>query len=283
MIPTFFWTIATKYQCLNGNRHQAVKGMNKRLNVETQDLLFIHSPVHPLPLEHWVRAACKAVDLGLVKRIGLSNCNANQVARAVAAAKAQGKRICANQVLFSLLDYNSPALQDMLKVCAAEDIKIVGFSPIGQGLLTEGLTEEGMKGIRMAMMTGLRWGDGGLNTLRSEIEMIAKRCKRSMAQVCIKWSIHKGAIPLVGVRRTKHAEDAVAAASNEWDLSAEEIQRLDVAALDRSTLEKPAWRRGLFMCVLSTLLMVYSVTEMFLGKPRVAQIAAGKKTKSKAG
>mmetsp|Transcript_31416 Transcript_31416/g.49187 ORF Transcript_31416/g.49187 Transcript_31416/m.49187 type:complete len:133 (-) Transcript_31416:391-789(-) len=100
-----------------------------------------------------------------------------------------------------------------------------------------------MKGIRMAMMTGLRWGDGGLNTLRSEIEMIAKRCKRSMAQVCIKWSIHKGAIPLVGVRRTKHAEDAVAAASNEWDLSAEEIQRLDVAALDRSTLEKPGEAR----------------------------------------
>jgi len=71
MIPTFFWTIATKYQCLNGNRHQAVKGMNKRLNVETQDLLFIHSPVHPLPLEHWVRAACKAVDLGLASNPNL--------------------------------------------------------------------------------------------------------------------------------------------------------------------------------------------------------------------
>lgn len=59
----------------------AVRESNKRLGISSCPLYFIHTPVHPMPLEHWVRACCVAQERGYIKAIGLSNCNASQVQR----------------------------------------------------------------------------------------------------------------------------------------------------------------------------------------------------------
>lgn len=98
-------------------------------------------------------------------------------------ARRHGKSIAANQVLYSLLDYNSKSLRETEKVCKENNITMVGYSPVGQGLLVDALTEDKFKSIRMAQMTGLKWLDAGLLNLRDGIADISIRHRRPMAQV----------------------------------------------------------------------------------------------------
>ena len=58
---------------------RALRSSNSRLGLQASDIYFIHTPVHPMPLEHWVAAAAKEANKGNAKAIGLSNCNADQV------------------------------------------------------------------------------------------------------------------------------------------------------------------------------------------------------------
>ena len=47
-----------------------------------------------------------------------------------------------NQVHFSLLDYNSEALQLMQHTCDELNVSIISYNSLGQGLLTDGLTKQ---------------------------------------------------------------------------------------------------------------------------------------------
>jgi len=58
---------------------------------------------------------------------------------------------------------------------------VIGYSPVGQGLLVDGLTPEKMKSIRVAKITGITWAQ--LEGLRAVISEIAKSHGKTMAQV----------------------------------------------------------------------------------------------------
>ena len=45
--------------------------------------------------------------------------------------------------------------EEMWKTCQELDVKIVAFGTVGQGLLTDNLTDEKFAKIRLAKMTGL--------------------------------------------------------------------------------------------------------------------------------
>lgn len=77
-------TLATKFLPHLGrwskrSLSQALHASNQRLGVEASDIYFIHTPVHPMPLEHWVAAAAREANRGRIQALGLSNCNADQV------------------------------------------------------------------------------------------------------------------------------------------------------------------------------------------------------------
>lgn len=117
-LPTLWrWTTASFLR--------AVKGSNRRLNTTCCPLFFIHTPVHPLPLEFWVRAACEAKRQGLIQAIGISNCDASQVLRAHKAASSEGEIIVANQIMFNLLSYDSPVLRETERLCHKLGITII--------------------------------------------------------------------------------------------------------------------------------------------------------------
>ena len=154
-----------------------------------------------------------------------------------------GVPVIVNQVHYSLLDYNSKALQGMVLVCKECGITIVAYSPIGQGLLTDGLNEESYSKNKPARMFRLKYDD--IQPLRTCIRQIADKHQASMAQVAINWCASHGTVPLVGCRSVKQARDTLGVLS--FDLSEEDIAMLDGLALDRSTLESPGWRRAIFV------------------------------------
>jgi Aldo/keto reductase family len=213
--------------------------------------------------------------------------NADQVRRAVRAGQKHGVPIVCNQVHYSLLDYNSRALQEMHEACRELDVKVIGFSPIGQGLLTD----RGMESFdsnKPARMLRLKRDD--LTVLRSTLFDIATQHGKSMAQVALNWCIQHDVIPLVGCRSPGQAMDTVGCLG--WELSKADVARLDRVALDRSTLEStcrylwksyinlgtyclspcpilrsvsigPSWRRMLFVTLFAGVMVVCRTLDTF--------------------
>ena len=98
----------------------------------------------------------------------MSNFNADQVRRAAVVAGAAGVPIAANQIMFNLLDYNSPALRACVTACRELGITVVAYAPLGQGLLCDNLTDDKFAKVRLRQMTGVKRGD--LEPLRSTIK-----------------------------------------------------------------------------------------------------------------
>eukprot|EP00899_Mesostigma_viride_P022553 jgi/Mesvir1/3482/Mv11973-RA.1 len=242
---------------------RALRGCLDRLGAKKIDVFFIHSPVHPLPLERWVEAACDAADMGLIDAIGLSNCGADQVRRAVRVASARGQRISSNQIMLNLLCYNSRKLRETEAACREAGVTIVAFCPVGQGLLTDTLTRERFDdgSIRAIRITGMTWDE--LQPLRARLRQVADAHGKTMAQVALNWTIAHGHIPLVGCKNKAHVAEAAGCLG--WEMTPEELKSLDALAMDRSTLEKPRWRRGFFLVLISTLILAYRL-ERFLSR-----------------
>lgn len=101
----------------------------KRLNTEFIDLYLLHWPSSQHPIEETMRAMEKLVDEGMIRFIGVSNFDVEQLTEAQQSLKKY--RIACNQVLYHLA-YRSIELE-LLPYCAENSIAIVGYSPFGHG------------------------------------------------------------------------------------------------------------------------------------------------------
>mmetsp|Transcript_14495 Transcript_14495/g.31182 ORF Transcript_14495/g.31182 Transcript_14495/m.31182 type:complete len:435 (-) Transcript_14495:26-1330(-) len=238
----------------------ALRASNKRMGIMTCPIYLLHSPMHLYrDIEYWVESAAICKRKGLLEKFGLSNCSAEEVRRAVEAGKNFDVDVVVNQVHFSLLDFNSPALQEMQRTCDELGVTIIAYNSLGQGLLTDNLTEEKFAGNKPAKMMGINWVD--LIPLRTALRDIADahsssstkggdntvKKRVSMAQVALCWCRNHNTIPLVGCRSKQQAEDILASLS--LHLSSEEVAALDTLALKKCTLDSPPWRRKLFVAL----------------------------------
>ena len=67
-----------------------------------------------------------------------------------------------------------------------------------------------------------------LEALNAELKKLADKYNVGTAQIPVAWAIAKGTIPIIGVTKTNHVEDAVKAAN--VALTAEEITELERVA-----------------------------------------------------
>jgi diketogulonate reductase-like aldo/keto reductase len=101
----------------------------KRLKTDFIDLYLLHWPSSQHPIEETMRAMEKLVDEGMIRFIGVSNFNVDQLREAQHVLKKH--RIACNQVLYHL-GYRGIE-RDLLPYCAENRIAIVGYSPFGHG------------------------------------------------------------------------------------------------------------------------------------------------------
>mmetsp|Transcript_940 Transcript_940/g.2721 ORF Transcript_940/g.2721 Transcript_940/m.2721 type:complete len:170 (+) Transcript_940:161-670(+) len=152
----------------------------------------------------------------------------------------------------------------MENTCKELGVVIVAYSPIGQGLLADGLTPRSFPSIRVSKMLRLEYDD--VLPLRRAVRRIADShggggdrettttTTKTMAQVAINWCVAHGTIPLVGCRSARQARDTLGCIG--WDLTQDEVKELDRLALSRSTLESPRWRRHLFVTLAGVVMLV---------------------------
>jgi pyridoxine 4-dehydrogenase len=252
------------WRCFQRDLVAAARASCQRLNGHVIDVYLLHSPMHWLrPIEYWIEACAQAKREGWIRTMGLSNCNSDQVERAVQAGQKYGIDVVCNQVHYSLLDYNSPSLQQMQETCKKFNVKIIGFTPLGQGLLTDGLTTEKWQSIKPVKMLRLVWDD--VQPVRNVLHELAQKYQKTMAQIALNWCICHDVIPLVGCRSPSQARDSVGCLH--WKLSEDDVQALDKVALAKSTLDSPPWRRmlfvGLFGIVMVTCRTLDTISRIF--------------------
>jgi len=229
---------------------RATQSSIDRLGVKQCALSFIHSPVHPRAPHVWIKGAAQAVQSGTLMALGVSNFNAEQIRAAWKAAREEGVPLVANQIMFSLLVYQSAQLQETVHACRELGIEVIGYGGLGQGLLTADLAPEQLGKHRLARRMRLTAAD--LVPLRDAISVAAKHHGRTMAQICLQWVRSKGVVPLVGTRTVDQLENSLGAL--DFSLTPDEVAQLDEVALGSSTFDRPPWRRAIFMGFLSFLM-----------------------------
>lgn len=134
---------------------KAAENSLKRLQTDWMDLYLIHFPNPEVPLSETMEAMEKLVERNLVRFIGVSNFNVNQLKEAKSyLSKAE---IVVNQVEYSLVNRNIEG--DILPYCMQQQITIMAYTPLAKGGLArnEFLREIGKKYRKTAAQVALNW------------------------------------------------------------------------------------------------------------------------------
>jgi aryl-alcohol dehydrogenase (NADP+) len=196
----------------------------KRLGTDYVDLYQIHRWDYETPIEETLEALDDIVRAGKARYIGASSMFAWQFAKALAGSERHGwARFVSMQDHYNLL-YREEE-REMLPLCASEDIGVIPWSPLARGRLARPWDAETAR---------TETDEFGASLYRDEDEQIvdrtlevAERLARPPAQVAMAWLLSNPVVtaPIVGVTKSQHLTDAVAAV----DL---ELSDDDIAALE---------------------------------------------------
>jgi 1-deoxyxylulose-5-phosphate synthase len=186
----------------------------QRLGVPAIDLLYLHrwdataeSPASLAALDSLVRS-------GRVRALGVSNYSREQLETALALQERHGWE------RFSVVQNNhnlavSDVSADLRSFCAARQIAIVTYSPLGAGFLT-GKHRRGVPaGTRFDLVPGhqdVYFHDKAWRRL-ARLESVAARTGHTPSHLALAWALHQPGIAsvLVGGRSPAHLDQALAA------------------------------------------------------------------------
>ncbi len=207
---------------------KALRNSIKRLGLPKIDLYQIHWPIPPVAIETWVECMADAVEEGLCSYIGVSNYNLKQLKRATEVLNKRGMKLASNQVPYHLLN-RKIEFDGVWEFCLANNIKIIAYSPLAQGLLTGKYTPKNPpRGLRNFL-----YPSSYLAKVTSLVEYLSEVGKayggKTPSQVALNWLISKGALPIPGFKNVKQAQDNAGALN--WRLSEVDIKNLDEISL----------------------------------------------------
>jgi aryl-alcohol dehydrogenase-like predicted oxidoreductase len=204
-----------------------------RLGIDCIDLYYVHYHDPTVPLSETMRALRDLQEEGKIGVPAVCNTGPEDLAETLSYG-----RVEANQVPYSLLwraiEY------DVLEASKTNDVDVVGYSPLAQGLLTgqfDSPEEVPTKRQRTRHFSGdrpdARHGEAGAERETFEtIDRIRKTCAahdRDMTEVALAWPLHQPGVScvLAGASRPEHAAaNARAAETTLSDALLEELDRI---------------------------------------------------------
>ncbi|AOB30860.1 hypothetical protein AKI39_09380 [Bordetella sp. H567] len=201
----------------------------RRLGTDYVDLYQIHRWDDHTPIEETLQALHDIVKAGKARYIGASSMYAWQFAKALYTADLHGwTRFASMQNHYNLL-YREEE-NEMLRLCAAEGIGVVPWSPMARGLLTRDW-QEGTSRTESDKTMARLYGDtqdADRRVVQAVGEVAAGRGV-PRAQVALAWLLQRPMVtaPIIGASRPQHLVDAVAAL--DLKLSPDEVRRLEEA------------------------------------------------------
>jgi len=201
----------------------------RRLRVDVIDLYQMHWPEPDEDIEEGWTAMAELKQEGKVRWIGVSNFNADQLRRVQAIAP-----VTSLQPPYSLIRREVEA--DVLPYCAANNIGVLAYSPMGSGMLTGAMTRD-----RVAALPEDDWRRRSPHfqeplltrnlQLAGKLAEIAARDHRTPAEAALAWVLHNPAVTgaIVGVRNAEQVKDIIG--GMEFRLKGEEIAEIEEFAV----------------------------------------------------
>ncbi len=198
----------------------------RRLNVDVIDLYQIHWPDSRTPLEDSLAELKRLQDAGKFRYLGVSNFKPSLMDTV-----RREMQLVSLQPPYSLLDRKIES--HILPYCREHSIGTLGYGTLAAGILTGKFREIptfAPGDDRSAFYNLFReplWTP--IQRLLDVLREIAGQRDRPVAQVAINWAAREAGVTcaLVGAKNTAQALSN--AAAGEWELSAEEIRRIESA------------------------------------------------------
>ena len=210
------------------NLLDALRASLDRLGLKQVDLYQLHFPFPPVPIETWMDGLADAVQAGLARAAGVSNCSAKQMCRAHAALTKRGVVLASNQVEYSLL-HRTPEHNGLMQACRETGVTLIAYSPIRKGVLSGKYTPEnrptGMFRSSLANRDYLARVQPLIALMR---EIGQTHGGKTPSQVALNWVICKGALPIPGAKNVRQAQENAGALG--WQLSESEMAALDAGS-----------------------------------------------------
>ena len=196
---------------------RAVEGCLRRLQVETIDILYLHSEDHATPMEETVRALADLVRAGKLRYFGLSNYPSWRVAEMCRLSDVAGiDRPVVSQPLYNAL--NRMAEVEHLPACAHLGVGVFPYSPLARGVLTgkyapgEPPAQGTRAGRQDKRMLETEWRE---ESLRIAQELAARAAERKVTpgQFALAWVLNNRLVTgaIAGPRTLAQWEDYVGA------------------------------------------------------------------------
>ncbi len=219
--------VFTKCSQLEGPDHRVVHSLKRdsilheaeqslqRLGVDAIDLYQIHWPIPAEDIEEGWAALAELKQQGLVRHIGVSNFDVEQLRQVQQIAPVETL-----QPQYSLIERG--AERELLPFAEREGIGVIAYSPMGSGMLTGAMTRE-----RIAKLPENDWRkhDARFNEpalsrnldLVARLRSVAERYDTSPGAVAVAWTLRNPAVDgaIVGFRRPDQVDPILPAASLE--------------------------------------------------------------------
>jgi aryl-alcohol dehydrogenase-like predicted oxidoreductase len=196
-----------------------------RLGVEAIDLYQLHWPIPEADIEEGWSALAELKEQGLVRHIGVSNFDVEQLRRIRSVAPVETL-----QPPYSLVDLG--AEREILPFAERDGIGVIVYSPMGSGLLTGRMTQERVEGLPDDdwRKHDPRFGEPQLTrylALVERLRAVADRHDTTPGAVAVAWTLRNPAVDgaIVGFRRPDQVDPILAAAG--LALSDEEAAEID--------------------------------------------------------
>jgi aryl-alcohol dehydrogenase-like predicted oxidoreductase len=197
----------------------------ERLGVDAIDLYQIHWPIPEEDIEEGWSALVELKQQGLVRHIGVSNFNVEQMRRI--------ERIAPVETLqppYSLIAREVEA--EILPFCEREGIGVIVYSPMGSGLLTGKMTRERIESLPDDdwRKHDPRFQEPQLSrhlALVERLKAVAERHRTTPGAVAVAWTLRHPAVDgaIVGFRRPNQVDPILPAASLE--LTDEDLDEIE--------------------------------------------------------
>lgn len=138
-----------------GSRKYLMASLNqslKRMGLEYVDIFYSHRPDPETPIEETMGALADIVRQGKALYIGISNYNAQQTEKALAALKEERIPCLIHQARYSMFDRRPEP--ELLPLLEKEGVGMIAFSPLEQGVLTSKYLHGIPENSRAAKTTG---------------------------------------------------------------------------------------------------------------------------------
>ena len=230
-LPRDSYLISDKFtpQCADGSSPTAMQDMIemqlKLMELDRFDIYWIHN-VWDAP--KWITELAKYFEgKDNVPLIGVSNHNLAEIKQANEILRAHGLKLSAVQNHYSLINRSSED-SGILDYCKENGITFFSYMVLEQGALsgkydTAHPMPEGSG--RAATYNPVL---DKLEVLNGTLRKIADKYGVGIAQVPVAWAIAKGTLPIIGVTKVSHVEDAVKAAN--ITLTDDEVKQLESVA-----------------------------------------------------